>query len=125
MIVLSIVVFLIGLAITVNTLLSAIGTFVVPRSQQDRLTRVVFRTMQIIFRRVIEIVAANSYRQRDRILAFYAPISLVMLLPVWYSLVAIGYTCMFWGVGISNWLDAFRTSGSSLLTLGFAPVDGL
>lgn len=125
MIVISILVFLIGLAVTLNTLMSAIGTFVVPRSHQDRLTRVVFSITRIIFQGLSHVVAANSYRQRDRILAFYAPVSLLALLPVWYALVAIGYTCMFWAIGVPTWFEAFRESGSSLLTLGFAPMEDL
>jgi hypothetical protein len=32
---------------------------------------------------------------------------------------------MFWALGVQPWYDAFLLSGSSLLTLGFAPVDGL
>ncbi|MBI5030077.1 MAG: hypothetical protein HZB51_06085 [Chloroflexi bacterium] len=121
----AIVVFFTGLAIAGGTILSAVRNFVVPRSQQDRLSRVVFGVTRLLFRALTQVAAANLYRRRDNILAFYAPISLLMLLPVWYSLVVLGYTCMFWAVGVSDWLDALRQSGSSLLTLGFAPVDGL
>ena len=121
----SIIVFLIGLAITVGTILSAVRNFVVPRSQQDRVSRTVFRVMRFLFRKLIQIAAPNSYRRRDNILAFFAPISLLMLLPVWYSLVMLGYAGMFWAVGVSDWRIAIRESGSSLLTLGYAPVDGV
>jgi hypothetical protein len=31
---------------------------------------------------------------------------------------------MFWALGASSWYDAFRISGSSVLTLGFAIADG-
>jgi hypothetical protein len=30
---------------------------------------------------------------------------------------------MFWALGVPSWREAFRESGSSLLTLGFAPAD--
>jgi hypothetical protein len=53
-------------------------------------------------------------------MAFFAPISLLMLLPTWLALVLLGFTGMFWGSGIRTWGEAFRISGSSLLTLGYA-----
>jgi hypothetical protein len=68
---------------------------------------------------------ARTYVQRDGIMAFYAPLSLLALVPVWLTLITLGYTLMFWATGIPTWFDAFKTSGSALLTLGFAPVDGL
>lgn len=37
----------------------------------------------------------------------------------------IGYTFMFWALGIRSWLDAFVLSGSSILTLGFAAGENL
>ena len=57
-------------------------------------------------------------------MAFYAPVTLLALLPTWLILVWIGYAGMFWAVGVPTWYQAFRDSGSSLLTLGFAPVEG-
>jgi len=35
------------------------------------------------------------------------------------------YMCLFWAFGAPTWYEAFRASGSSLFTLGFAPVDDL
>ena len=32
---------------------------------------------------------------------------------------------MFWALGEITWSEAFRDSGSSLLTLGFANMNGL
>lgn len=58
-------------------------------------------------------------------MAFYAPVTLLLLPPVWLVLVLIGYMAMFWSTGVPTWHDAFTTSGSSLLTLGFAPLDDL
>jgi hypothetical protein len=118
-------VFFFGLTVVVATLLSAIRTFVVPRSQQDYVTRVVFLTTRFVINRLMIIFSVRDYNDRDRILAFYAPISLLTLLPVWYALLALGYAAMFWATGVPTWYDAVIVSGSSLLTLGFAPVDGI
>ena len=58
-------------------------------------------------------------------MAFYAPISLVLLPFVWLVLMIIGFTAMFWGTGINPLSEAFVTSGSSLLTLGFVRPEGV
>ena len=53
----------------------------------------------------------------------YAPVSLLSLALVWVVLVGAGYAAMFWASGYGPWEDAIWVSGSSLLTLGFAPVE--
>ena len=53
-------------------------------------------------------------------MAFYAPIALLTLLPVWLILITLGYSGMYWALGVPTWYEAFLLSGSSLLTLGFA-----
>jgi hypothetical protein len=58
-------------------------------------------------------------------MALYAPLTLLILPVVWIILIMIGYTFMFWGIGIESWYAAFRISGSSLLTLGAFTIDGL
>jgi hypothetical protein len=39
---------------------------------------------------------------------------------MWYMMITLGYTGMFWATGIESWSRAVTISGSSLLTLGFA-----
>lgn len=119
----AILAFLIGALLVSVTLISAIRTFVVPRGIQDRLTAAVFRVM----RRVFDLWAyrLDSYAARDRVMAFFAPISLLTLPAVWLTLILTGYTAMFWALGVRPLEEAIRTSGSSLLTLGFAPVGGI
>jgi len=118
-----VLIFVLGVAIVAVTVLSAIRTFVLPRSANDALTRVVFLTMRRLFD--LRLRRARSYADRDRVMALYAPFGLLSLLPVWLTLVLIGYMGMFWAIGIPSWYDAFRLSGSSLLTLGFATTDDL
>ena len=62
---------------------------------------------------------------RDRIMAPYAPVALLLLPAAWITLVVVGYTLMFWAIGVRPLSTAFVTSGSSLLTLGFERPDGL
>ncbi len=112
--------FIVGLFMVLWTLASAIRTFVLPRSAPDRLTSLVFLGVRRLFD--LRLFRARSYEQRDRTMAFFAPVSLLMLVPVWLILVLVGYTLMFWALGFDSWTGAFTVSGSSLLTLGFATV---
>jgi hypothetical protein len=113
-----VIVFLAGLVMIVLTLSSAISTFVLPRAARSQLNRMVFGLLRRIFNVILR--AARSYPQRDTIMAYYAPIGLMLLLPTWYTLIWIGYAAIYWATGIGSPFEAFRLSGSSLLTLGFA-----
>ncbi len=119
MLLVQVFIFLLGFSVVTGTLLSAVRTFVVPRSQQDQLTRSVFVFVRFFFNLANR--TARTYADRDNFLAFYAPIALLMLVPVWLTLITFGYACMFWAAGAPSSYDAFRQSGSALLTLGFAP----
>lgn len=60
------------------------------------------------------------YEQRDRILAYFAPVSLLVMPLVWLFLIWVGFA--FIDFAISTRLDlreSFIMSGSSLMTLGF------
>jgi hypothetical protein len=113
-----IAVFMAGAILVYITLMSAIKTFVLPRSVNTLITRVVFGSILRLFtwrqRRM------TTYEQRDRHMALFAPIALLALPVVWLVLVLIGYMLMYYAVGVGTLLDAFRISGSSLFTLGFA-----
>ena len=113
-----IVVFVIGIAIVLGTIYSALRSFVLPRGARDPLTGFDFFIYRTLFNLLL--VPIKSYTTRDRILAYYAPIALLTLVPVWFILVTIGYMLVYWALGIGSWFEAFRLSGSSLLTLGFA-----
>lgn len=121
MILVKIVVFLVGLFVVVYTVNSAVRTFVVPRGYGDRITRFVFRRIRRMFNFRMRWV--TTYEQRDSIMALFAPTALMTLLPMWYFLILIGYTAMFWATGVEPLKQAFILSGSSLYTLGFARDD--
>lgn len=112
--------FAFGAVIVLWTLQSAIRTFVLPRSDNVFLTRLIFRTTFDVFR--LPLAFARTYHDRDRILAVFAPITLLIMPVIWFILVTLGYMFIFWALGVQPWYDAFLLSGSSLLTLGFAPV---
>ena len=112
------VAFALGLALVGRTALGAVRTFVVPRGDNDRLNQIAFHVVRSAFGALAS--PARPYATRDRIMAYYGPVSLMLLPAWWLVLICIGYTAMFWGLGVSPLTDAFVDSGSSLLTLGFA-----
>lgn len=117
---------LLGLAgafVVVVTLLSAVQTVVVPRAAPVKITRWVFLAIGAVFT-VIGRRRADYYT-RDRVMALYAPLSLLILPVVWLLLVLLGYAGVFWAVGIRPWSAALLESGSSLFTLGFKAPDTL
>jgi len=116
-----IIAFLLGLAVVLGTISSALSTFVVPRSVRSSLNRILF----VVLRRILEGLMrfARTFEQKDAIFAYYAPIGLMLLVPTWYVLMTIGYAAMYWSLGVGDIFTDIRLSGSSLLTLGFAASD--
>ena len=111
------IVFALGLILVIITLSSAISTFVLPRAARSQLNRIVFG----LLRRIVDFALhfAKTYKRRDTIMAYYAPIGLMLLLPAWYLLILTGYAAMYWALGVGDLFAVFRLSGSSLFTLGF------
>ncbi len=119
---LDIIVFLIGVAAVLAVLDSAIQTFLLPRSSRPTISRYVFIVIRIVFE--LRMRMGKGYRERDRIMALYTPLSLIAMYFVWLMVVCAGFTAMFWAIGVQPLRAAFAESGSSLLTLGFvAPKD--
>lgn len=112
-------VFALGVAVVVATFGSAVRTVVIPRGIPARLSRFVFFQMRRIFR--LRARPKAPYEKRDRVMALYAPVSLLILLFTWLALVLAGYTGMYWGLGGRSVPEAFALSGSSVFTLGFEP----
>jgi len=110
-------VFVIGLITVILTLFSALSTFVLPRAARSQLNRVVFGLLRRVFEFILHF--AKSYKRRDAIMAYYAPIGVLLLLPTWYLLILLGYAAIYWSFGIGSVFSAIRLSGSSLFTLGF------
>lgn len=109
---------MLGVYLTVIVLLSAIRTFVLPRGVLDNLTRRAFYVIGRLF--TLRARLAETYLERDRVMALYAPVALLSLPVVWLSIVMAGYMAIYWALRLQGPLDALRISGSSLLTLGSA-----
>ena len=107
----------IGLAIVVGTVGSAVKTIVLPRARASRITRSVFLMLRAVFRLIAR--PTTPYERRDRILGAYAPLGLIATLAAWLGLVLTGFAMIFWAIEGDGILRALDLSGSSVFTLGF------
>lgn len=114
-------VFALGSYLVVWTVMSAVRTFVLARSDNAPLTRRVFITFGNLFRWYLWVTGAGyDSPRRDRVMAYFAPLTLLSLPLIWLMLVMIGYTGIFWAISAElDWREALVMSGSSLMTLGF------
>ncbi|WP_220199286.1 hypothetical protein [Ktedonospora formicarum] len=115
------IVFLLGGISVVAAALSAVRTFVLPRSAADIFSRSVFGLVRLCFD--LHKRRARTYEELDRSMELYAPLSLVALLSTWLLCILLGYMAMFWAVVNCSIYQAFKISGSSLFTLGIASYD--
>ncbi len=122
MLAIQVVVFVAGLVLALRALLSAVRTFVVPRGAYDQISSAEFRVFGRLFRAAAR--PGLGYERRDAIMALFAPIALFVLPLFLLALVLAGFAAMFWAIGPTTAEAAVRESGSALLTLGFAPVNG-
>jgi hypothetical protein len=107
---------LLGVALIARTVFSAVRTFVVPRGESDLLTTMVFRATRAVFG-----IISGPRRPpatRMRVMAYYGPVTLILLPAWWLTLLLVGFGAIYWALGLPV-ADALEVSGSSLLTLGF------
>jgi len=107
-----------GVLVVYGTLRSAIRTLLTPRNIRDPITSSVFKFIRRLFD--VRLRRQKSYESKDHWMAYYAPVSLLVLLLTYLFFVQIGFMFLLWASGGTAWGEAFTISGSSLLTLGFA-----
>ena len=112
-----------GVVLVITTLSAAVRSFVLPRNELVRLNSLIFTGIRLIFD--FSAGRARNYARRDHIMAHYAPVALVALPIGWLALVGVGYTGIYWALGLDSWTKAYELSGSSLLTLGTTSQPGL
>jgi len=69
---------------------SAVRTFMLPRGEAAITTRAVFVGLRGVFNRLARLT--RTYEARDRIMALYAPVGLLVLPFVWLLLVMAAFT---------------------------------
>jgi hypothetical protein len=93
----------------------------VPRRLRSGLTRRISRVVAVPFRAVA--YRSSVYATRDKILAWSAPLTIIVILVVWLVLYLVGYGLLIYAIGDLGFTVALREAGSSVLTLGFASTD--
>jgi hypothetical protein len=114
--------FAVGLFVVTSTLLSVVGTLVVPRGVNSPISRTVDRALDGAFFQVTRRV--RSYERRDRILAWQSPLSLLIRLAVWLALLVAGFALLLLPSLNGSPAAAFSHAGSSMFTLGYAAPTG-
>jgi hypothetical protein len=119
MIVIHIVSLLVGVAVGLAVLGSALKTVVLPQEGNPRLAQFVFALVyRILVHRRRNDAATRSLR------SLYAPVALASLPLAWMISMMLAFTCIYWGTRDLSWSRAFEISVSSLTTLGFAEPNG-
>ncbi len=113
--------FLVGLAIVLAVGSSILRTLVVPRGVRSKLSAAVLSATLAAFRAVAR--RTPTYESRDAVLAYAAPVSLILMLMTWLALLFVGFACLLFAFSPLDWAASFREAGSSLFTLGFASTD--
>jgi hypothetical protein len=106
-----------GLVLLVLVFDSALRTFLLPRGESAFTTRMLFSGLRIVFQRLARL--ARSYEGRDRVMALYAPVVLLVLPFVWLAILITAFMLFFHAFGVSSFERAYEMSGSSIFTLGF------
>src|SRR5205085_9277450 len=80
----------------------------------------------VVISRIFELILrpAETYGTRDRVMALYAPIVLMMMVVVWLAMLIAAFTMIFLAVEGKGVSRAFSEAGSSLFTLGFERPHG-
>ncbi|HEX9338578.1 MAG TPA: hypothetical protein VF892_21955 [Pseudonocardiaceae bacterium] len=107
-----------GLVILLGTAISVVGTLVVPRGIDSRISRATDNAVDTAF--VLVTKRVRDFLVRDRILAWQGPIALLVRLAVWTALLVIGYGLVLLPVVTDTLAHPFSEAGSSIFTLGYA-----
>lgn len=110
-----------GLVLVLATWLSVIGTLIVPRPIHSRISR--YSGLWTIQLFAVICHPMRTYRGRDRVLAWQAPMSLFIRLVLWVALFDLAYGLMLLPFVRGRIGDAFNEAGSALFTLGYAAPD--
>ena len=108
----------VGAGIVAVVLDAVVRTFVLPRGARVRMVRTIARSTRAIFGMFAPTSA--PFERRDRVLALFAPITLLCIAFVALAGVLFGFALAFVAVDGATLPTALRWSGSAVFTLGYA-----
>jgi hypothetical protein len=108
----------VGAVVVVAVLDAVVRTFVLPRGAQVRLMRWVARSSRRVFGWFAR--PTKPFAERDRVLALFAPVTLLAFPLVALCGVMVGFAGLFVAVSGADLGTSLRWSGSSLFTLGIS-----
>ncbi|MFQ4149321.1 hypothetical protein AAGW05_11560 [Arthrobacter sp. LAPM80] len=115
--------FLAGMLTVVFTWKSLIGTLIVPRQHNDRISDAATNLAAGLF--ALARRPVKTYRSLDRLLAWQAPMTLFVRLGLWMLLFYFAFSFMLFPFVHGDVGRALSVGGSSLFTLGYAPPVGV
>lgn len=107
----------VGSLIIVCSWTSVIANLVVPRGLRSRYTRLIRDVVRGPFQFVAD--RCRTFESKDLLLAWAAPLSILVTLLSWLGLSVVGFGLVLAGVGGINPGKGMLESGSSVFTLGF------
>jgi hypothetical protein len=117
-IVVKVLAFAAGLWVLQAVLRSAVRTVVVPRAEPVLLPRLLFLFVRALYTPLA--IRHHDPERRHAVLARFAPMALLLLAFTWAAVVILAFVPMYWAVSDIAVPHAFKLSGSSVTTLGFA-----
>ena len=106
-----------GSLIVLFTWISVVANLVVPRGLRSRYTRFIRDAVRAPFQLVAD--RCRTFERKDLLLAWSAPLSILVTLLSWLGLSVVGFGFVLAGVGHINPGKGMLESGSSVFTLGF------
>lgn len=110
---------LIGAVVVVATAVDIVGTLVVPRRFNSKSSSAVGRLVAMAFYAGLRPV--REYQRRDSVLAWAAPVMLLLRLLAWVALLAFGFALLLLPTVGGHLGRAVSEAGSSIFTLGYRP----
>jgi hypothetical protein len=110
--------FAVGVLVFGFTMFSVVGTLVVPRNVDSRISRASEWVLDVVFRWGTR--GVRSYEVRDRLLTWQAPLALLARLALWLALLTASFGLLLLPTVHGSAGRAFSDAGSSMFTLGYA-----
>ncbi len=112
--------FLVGVWLLWAAIFSSVGLMLVPRPTYTKLSLAISAVAKRVFLSVAR--RSPNYCALDRVLAAQGPVTVLLLLGLYLGIFVLAFALIFYGIGGSDFHEAFEQAGSGMTTLGFDSV---